>query len=180
MSPIFLIIFERILLGTNIPINRLYYIIIGFIGIIFTTYDDNYILSYTLLIFITATICFSTLDIITRYIAHEPIINNACITYSTIAIILLPYIIYYNLYSISLYNLILCILLGINSNIIIYCITYAYQYNPPSFYGTYRYLEIIFSFIIQYVFTKTLPSNINNLGIIIIIITAYLYHHNKK
>ncbi len=142
-------------------------------------FKDNFkILS---LILLASSFMFASLDVINKkYIVKEgmipmlfysAIVSFLCSIPGAAAVWISP----------SYTDLLILGLLGLGSNAILYCILAAFKHIGASALSPYRYLELILSLSVGYIYFNETPTLINCIGSLIIVLsTLYIAMHQAK
>lgn len=167
--PLFVILLAIPLLNENIIWQRWSVTVIGFVGIAITTkaYSEDF--NPKIFIFIVSTLIFAILDILNKKLAiKESVISMLFYSALTTTIFsTVPLLFYWHLP--SLLELVLLLILGINSNLILFFILKAFTLADATALAPYRYIELIISAIVTYVMFNELPDKSALYGILILI-----------
>lgn len=153
--------------------------IIGFIGVIFMTLNDdlsiNYINLHSILYLMSATICFVLLDILNKkmLLQHESIISM--MFYSSFFTLIISSIFTIdpiNITNIQTYSIILLFMLGIGANLILFCLLKAFELSSISRLQPLKYLELVTAMILSIIIFNEYITIMNIIGAFIIIATA--------
>ncbi|WP_253302183.1 DMT family transporter [Wolbachia endosymbiont of Psylliodes chrysocephala] len=179
--PLFVILLAIPLLNENIIWQRWSVTVIGFVGIAITTkaYSEDF--NPKIFIFIVSTLIFAILDILNKKLAiKESVINMLFYSALTTTIFsTVPLLFYWHLP--SLLELVLLLILGINSNLILFFILKAFTLADATALAPYRYIELIISAIVTYVMFNELPDKSALYGILILIpSTLFIVYSESK
>ncbi|WP_174516728.1 DMT family transporter [Wolbachia endosymbiont of Cardiocondyla obscurior] len=179
--PLFVILLAIPLLNENIIWQRWSVTIIGFVGIAITTkaYSEDF--NPKIFIFIVSTLIFAILDILNKKLAiKESVISMLFYSALTTTIFsTVPLLFYWHLP--SLLELVLLLILGINSNLILFFILKAFTLADATALAPYRYIELIISAIVTYVMFNELPDKSALYGILILIpSTLFIVYSESK
>ena len=133
-----------------------------------------------LLIFIIAAFIFAILDITNKYLLEkESVLQIMFFTNFLVGIISLPTASFYlDLYSI---DCLLFIILSIGNVLMIYCILKAFLHSDVSYLEVLRYVEIVFSSVMGYLFFYEIPkSNFYYGALLILFANLYLVFFKNK
>lgn len=133
------------------------------------------------LILLASSFIFATLDVINkRYIVREGMVPM--LFYSAVVSFLCSIPAAVSVWnSPSAPDIMKLALLGIGSNAILYCILEAFKNINASDLSPYRYLELILSLTIGYLYFNEIPSGIAAIGSLIIVFsTFYIARHQSK
>ncbi|QTP62978.1 DMT family transporter [Wolbachia endosymbiont of Ceratosolen solmsi] len=179
--PLFVILLAIPLLNENIIWQRWSVTVIGFVGIAITTkaYSEDF--NPKIFIFIVSTLIFAILDILNKKLAiKESVISMLFYSALTTTIFsTVPLLFYWHLP--SLLELVLLLILGINSNLILFFILKAFTLADATALAPYRYIELIISAIVTYVMFNELPDKSALYGILILIpSTLFIVYSESK
>ncbi|CAN2142727.1 DMT family transporter [Wolbachia pipientis] len=179
--PLFVILLAIPLLNENIIWQRWSVTVIGFVGIAITTkaYSEDF--NPKILIFIVSTLIFAILDILNKKLAiKESVISMLFYSALTTTIFsTVPLLFYWHLS--SLLELVLLLILGINSNLILFFTLKAFTLADATALAPYRYIELIISAIVTYVMFNELPDKSALYGILILIpSTLFIVYSESK
>lgn len=167
--PIFVLVLAPIFLKERVTWPMWLATLGGFVGILFVLQPDAHTFNQGSLFFIIAAILFGMLDILNKkYVTQEPML--CMLFYSTVvALILVTFPAMQVWRTPTNYELIWLLALGIGSNLILYCILRAFSLTDASSLAPFRYIELLISMVVGYVFFHELPSSYSYLGAAIII-----------
>ena len=175
--PIFVAVLAVIFLKEKFNIFRLIATSLGFIGIIIAMDLTSVNFNITSLSLLCSALMFASLDVINkRFVTDESTISM--LFYSNVFTTLLSLIpAIYVWVPISLYDLGLFLLLGIVANLILYCLLKSFALVDASAVAPYRYIELLFSSALGYIFFKEVPdSHIISGAVVIIIATLFILY----
>jgi S-adenosylmethionine uptake transporter len=138
-------------------------------------------LEITNFILLLSALIFALLDVINKKIVTK--LNlSAMILYSSITIAILcfiPTIIFWK--TPSTLDLLILLLLGLNSNLVLFSLLKAYLLCDISALAPYRYLELILSAIIGYIIFQEIPTlNVFYGGVIIVTSTIFIAYLERE
>ena len=167
--PLFVLILASIFLQERITWPVVLSTLGGFLGILVilrTTYSD---FNQGSLYFFMAAFFFAILDVLNKkYVNRES--NLALLFYSAlIAAVLVAYPAIQVWRTPAIKDLMLLLLLGIGSNLILYCLLRAFSLTRVSFLVPFRYLELFIAVGMEYIFFNLLPDKYTYMGAAIII-----------
>lgn len=175
--PIFVAVLAVIFLKEKFNIFRLSATLLGFVGIVIAMNPaaaDFNTISMSLLV---SALMFATLDVINkRFVSDESTISM--LFYSNVFTTLLSAIpAFYVWVPVSYYDLFLFLLLGIVANLILYCLLKSFAIVDASAVAPYRYIELLFSSTLGYLFfNEILDSSILSGAVVIIIATLLIIY----
>lgn len=175
LSIFFVVIFSYIFLGEKIKLWQVILIVIGFIGAVFVVNPDS--TKFVLLPSIAAILgaMMNGGDSATmRYLGDKCDPVTLVFFYNFLSsIILLPFmIIFYK--PLAMHTIIYLILAGLMYIIVEFTLILAYKYAPARDIALFRYSDIIFSAILGFLVFNKIPSLMEIVGYIIIIVAAIL------
>ncbi len=144
IMPIFILILARIFLKESFNRIKLIATMLGFIGTIIVINPNSTDFNLTSLVFLISAILFALLDIINkRFAVQESMISM--LFYSSLFVLILSIIpVFYNWITPTFNDLFYLFLLGITSNLILYCLLKSFKLIEVSSVAPYRYIELIF------------------------------------
>ncbi|WP_425385315.1 DMT family transporter [Wolbachia endosymbiont (group B) of Schoenobius gigantella] len=167
--PLFVILLAIPLLNENIIWQRWIVTVIGFVGIAITTKAHSEDFNPEILIFIVSALIFAILDILNKkLVIKESVISMLFYSALTTTIFSTPPLLFY-WHMPSLLELILLLILGINSNLILLFMLKAFALTDATALAPYRYIELIISAIVTYVIFNELPDKSALYGTLILI-----------
>lgn len=175
LSIFFVVIFSYVFLGEKIKLWQVILIVIGFIGAVFVVNPDS--TKFVLLPSIAAILgaMMNGGDSATmRYLGDKCDPVTLVFFYNFLSsIILLPFmIIFYK--PLAMHTIIYLILAGLMYIIVEFTLILAYKYAPARDIALFRYSDIIFSSILGFLVFNKIPSLMEIVGYIIIIVAAIL------
>ena len=172
--PLIILVLSITFLKEKVTWQRWSVVIVGLLGIIITLNPSSSEFDVKTLILLTSALLFAVLDIINkRIVTSESII--IMLLYSSIVVVsisFIPMLFYWKLPSI--FDLFLLLILGINSNLVLFFILKAFLLADISALAPYRYLELFVSGIASYLIFYEIPQN-NILYGGMIIISAVIF-----
>ena len=178
--PMFTILMAAIFLREKISFEILIATFIGFTGSIMTLSSQNITFSLTAGIFIIASILFATLDILNKMLLNSkekilPMIFYSNL-FSAIFIIFIPNTLK-EAFNVNFYELVLLCVLGMGANLILFCIIKAFSKAPASFLAPIKYLELLMSITIGFLFFKEIISVNILIGGALIVLSSIIINH---
>ncbi|MDX5496737.1 MULTISPECIES: DMT family transporter [unclassified Wolbachia] len=179
--PLFVILLAIPLLNENIIWQRWIVTIIGFVGIAITIKAHSEDFNPKILIFIVSALIFAILDILNKkLVIKESVISMLFYSALTTTIFSTPPLLFY-WHMPSLLELVLLLILGINSNLILLFILKAFTLTDATALAPYRYIELIISAIVTYVIFNELPDKSALYGTLILISsTLFIIYSESK
>ncbi|MGL9682077.1 MAG: DMT family transporter [Wolbachia sp.] len=179
--PLFVILLAILLLEENIIWQRWVVTIIGFFGITIATkaYSEDF--NPKILIFIASALIFATLDILNKkLVMKESVISMLFYSDLTTTVFsTTPLLFCWHIP--SLLELTLLLVLGINSNLILFFMLKAFALADATALAPYRYIELIVSAIVTYVIFNELPDKSAFYGTLILIpSTLFIAYSESK
>lgn len=179
--PIFVLIMAPIFLKERVSVHLWTATAVCFIGILLILEVGVADYSVGILKMLASAAMFASLDIINkRVVSHEPLI--VMLFYSNIVTMLLSFI-FFGMTQVSLTPqlIVLLVLLGVGANSILFCILKAFRYVNASLLSPFRYLELVITFCIGYLFFGELLHTQFIIGAFIIIATTlYIARYQRK
>ncbi|WP_265036501.1 DMT family transporter [Wolbachia endosymbiont (group A) of Anomoia purmunda] len=167
--PLFVILLAIPLLNENIIWQRWIVTIIGFIGIAITTKAHSEDFNPKILIFIVSALIFAILDILNKkLVIKESVISMLFYSALMTTIFSTPPLLFC-WHVPSLLELVLLLILGINSNLILLFMLKAFTLTDATALAPYRYIELIISTIVTYIIFNELPDKSALYGTLILI-----------
>ena len=182
--PIFELLLAPIFLRERVTWPMWMMTLLGFGGIVLVLQPRNWVFQDTSMLFVLAAGLFGLLDIVNKkYVTQEPM--RCMLFYSTlIATVLLAFPAVYVGPIPAGHSLMWLFFLGIGSNLILYCILKSFALACVSSLAPFRYLELLLSTGVGYLFFQELPGRHSCLGATIIIpctlFIVYYQHHNPQ
>jgi S-adenosylmethionine uptake transporter len=181
--PLFVVILAVLFLHEKVSLSKWAATLLGFVGIILILNLKNIgQLRFSDFGLLLAAICFASLDIINKkYVAKESIFSM--LFYSSLGIILLasPQTISYWVRP-TFGQILYLIGLGAGANLLLYFILLAFKRVDASTLAPFRYIEVIISSLLAYLFFHEVPSWATLRGALLIIPSSLfiIYMDNKK
>ncbi len=174
IMPIFILILARIFLKESFNRIKLIATMLGFIGTIIVINPNSTDFNLTSLVFLISAILFALLDIINkRFAVQESMISM--LFYSSLFVLILSIIpVFYNWITPTFNDLFYLFLLGITSNLILYCLLKSFKLIEVSSVAPYRYIELIFSAVLGYIIFDEIPNLTTIIGSAIIIMATVI------
>jgi len=175
--PIFVAVLAVIFLKEKFNIFRLSATLLGFVGIVVAMNPaaaDFNAVSMSLLL---SALMFASLDVINkRFVTDESTISM--LFYSNVFTTLLSAVpAFYVWVPVNYHDLFLFLLLGIVANLILYCLLKSFAIVDASAVAPYRYIELLFSSSLGYLFfNEILDSSILSGAVVIIIATLLIIY----
>lgn len=167
--PLFVILLAIPLLNENIIWQRWIVTVIGFVGIAITTKAHSEDFNPKILIFIVSALIFAILDILNKkLVIKESVISMLFYSALMTTVFSTPPLLFY-WHMPSLLELVLLLVLGINSNLILLFMLKAFTLTDATALAPYRYIELIISTIVTYVIFNELPDKSALYGTLILI-----------
>lgn len=153
--PMFTVIMACVFLRERVSFSTIIATTIGFIGSIIALSPKSIAFSWNATIFLVASIFFATLDILNKKLINErenilPMMFFSNL-FSAIFTVFIPGAIH-SVFEITVKELSILIVLGIGANLILFCIIKAFEKANAAFLAPIRYLELIISTIIGFIF----------------------------
>ncbi|WP_353286850.1 DMT family transporter [Wolbachia endosymbiont (group A) of Anthophora plumipes] len=156
--PLFVIFLAIPLLNENIIWQRWIVTIIGFAGIAITIKAHSEDFNPKILIFIVSALIFAILDILNKkLVIKESVISMLFYSALMTTVFSTPPLLFY-WHMPSLLELVLLLILRINSNLILLFMLKAFTLTDATALAPYRYIELIISAIVTYVIFNELPD----------------------
>jgi S-adenosylmethionine uptake transporter len=172
--PIFVLILATRILGEKFSLTKLCATITGFIGVIVLINPTSPDFNLTSLTLIMSAFLFASLDVINKkFVSTESMMSM--LFYSNLFAMLfsaIPGIYHWTTPDIG--GLALLFILGAGSNLILYCLLKSFSYIEVSIVAPYRYLELLFSITLGYIFFKEQFNTTNWIGAGIIVLSTLI------
>ena len=172
--PIFVLLLAARFLNEKFTITKVLVTIIGFIGIVIIVNPTSVDFNALSLMLVISAFLFASLDVINKkFVSVESMISM--LFYSNLFAMLFsaaPGIYYWTMPDKK--TLLLLFILGGGANLILYCLLKSFSYIEVSIVSSYRYLELLFSITLGYVFFKEKFDTANWIGASIIILSTLL------
>jgi S-adenosylmethionine uptake transporter len=167
--PIFVLVFAPIFLRERVTWPIWLATLGGFVGILLVLQPNSNNFNQGVVFFIIAAMLFGLLDILNKkYVTQEPML--CMLFYSTlVAMVLVVYPAMRVWQTPSSYELMWLFILGLGSNLILYFLLRAFTLTSASSLAPVRYLELLISMVIGYIFFHELPNSYTYLGAAVII-----------
>jgi S-adenosylmethionine uptake transporter len=167
--PLIILVLSVIFLQERIVWQRWLAVLLGFAGIIITLNPGSDEFDTKIVILLFSAVLFAILDTINKKIVCKKSILIMLLYSSVVvtALSFIPMVVYW--IPPCFLELFLLMILGINSNLILFCILKAFLLVDISALATYRYLELLISYIASYLIFDQLPQNSILYGGIIIV-----------
>lgn len=182
--PIFILVMASIFLKEKVSMKLYLLTMVGLFGIFVALKPYDITLNMDMLLLVTAAILFASLDIINKkYIIKETMLSM--LFYSSVITTLLALIpVLINIKSWqtpSMIDLFYLMILGLGSNLILFCLLKAFYLVKVSSLAPFRYLELLVSIALGYLVFGELPSSYTYIGALIIIpVSLYIVLDKKK
>ncbi len=150
--PMFTILMASVFLKEKISTGTILATMIGFTGSLFTLSPNGINFSLISGIFIIASILFATLDIINKSLLNRGEKTMAMLFYSNFFSAIFAFFVPGVELHIEREAIILLFILGLGANLILFFIVKAFSLAKASFLAPFRYLELIISAMIGFVF----------------------------
>lgn len=174
IMPIFILVLARVFLKETFNRLKLIATILGFIGTFVVVNPTSVDFNSASVVFILSAIIFALLDIINkRFAIQESMINM--LFYSSLFVLIFSIIpVFYNWTTPTFSDLFYLFLLGITSNLILYCLLKSFKLIEVSSVAPYRYIELIFSAGFGYIIFDEMPDLTTIIGSAIIIVATVI------
>ena len=183
--PIFTVLMAVMFLKEKITCGVVFATILGLTGSLISAFSLNNEFSITSLMFLIASLLFATLDTINKGLLNMnektiPMVFYSNL-FSTLFLLFIPKSTY-NLYGIISQYYVQIILLGLGANLILYCIIKAFTYANASFLAPIRYMELVISLTVGYIFFNEGISMNMLIGSVLIVLSLTIIdlRKNKK
>ncbi len=174
IMPIFILILARIFLKESFNRIKLIATMLGFIGTIIVINPNSTDFNLTSLVFLISAILFALLDIINKRFAVQESMISMLFYFSLFVLILSIIPVFYNWITPTFNDLFYLFLLGITSNLILYCLLKSFKLIEVSSVAPYRYIELIFSAVLGYIIFDEIPDLTTIIGSAIIIMATVI------
>ena len=181
LIPFWVIIFSKIILNEKIEYYRIILASIIFIIILATLGIEEMKLNTGLIILLIGTIFSGFYDVLNKKcsITEDPLISLFYFNLTILAISSIGTI--FTFTTLTKYELLFCITLGLGSNILTMCLLKAFSLSDASFVSTFRYLEFVYSVIIGIIIFNEKPNlNLYLASILVVVIQIIMTHYEKK
>ena len=181
MSPIFFLILACFFLHEDISWKRWLASFVNFIGIIIALNPNEISFHSASYLLIISSILFSVLHILNKkYIFRENTLNMLFYLFLYTTLFSALPLLYIGWIDISTNEIIICILLGIISNLIAFTLVKSFSLINASFLSPLKYLALPISIILGYLIFDELPSKSLCIGSIIILGNILFYINTLK
>lgn len=178
---LFVLVLAVFFLNEKIIWQRWVVTIVGFVGITITLRPHAEDFNPEVLIFVLASLSFAALDIINKkFVVKESMISMLFYSATITAFLsIAPAIRYWQ--TPTLHELFLLLILGINSNLILFLILKAFALVDATAVAPYRYLELIMSALCGYFVFNDIPAASTLYGAAIVIpATLFIVYSENK
>lgn len=177
--PLFVLILAPIFLKEKISTPLLFATIVGFLGVLIVLEPNSSAFNPSSLLMLVSAFMFASLDIINKkFVQKESMLSM--LFYSALVTALLGFFPALESWKQpSTQDLITCLFLGAGGNLILFFLLKAFSLVPASSVAPYRYLELIFSGVVGYLFFAEVPTIYSAVGAAIIV-PATLYVAYKQ
>lgn len=167
--PLFVLLLAPILLQERVSWPMWVATLGGFIGILLVLRPSLQTFNQGSLFFVVAAILFGLLDILNKkYVTQESTLSMLFYS-SVVALAFITYPAMQVWRSPSMSELMWLLALGIGGNLILYFLLRAFSLTSASSLAPFRYLELLISMLVGYVFFHELPTTYSYLGAAMII-----------
>lgn len=177
--PLFVLVLAPIFLKEKISRPLLIATVLGFFGVLVVLEPNSSAFNPSSLLMLVSAFMFASLDIINKkFVQKESMLSM--LFYSALVTALLGFFPALESWKQpSTQDLITCLFLGAGGNLILFFLLKAFSLVPASSVAPYRYLELIFSGIVGYLFFAEVPTVYSVIGAAIIV-PATLYVAYKQ
>ena len=170
--PIFILIMAPIFLKEKVSMKLWILTMVGLVGIVVTLNPHHVSFNADMLLLVVAAILFASLDIINKkYIVKETMLSM--LFYSSVIttlLALIPVLIHIKSWQTpAMIDLFYLMVLGVGSNLILFCLLKAFYLVKVSSVAPFRYLELLISIALGYLVFSELPPSHTYIGALIII-----------
>lgn len=179
--PLFVLVMAPIFLGEKVSTQLWVVTILGFVGVLIVFNPTSASFQPIAIIMLISSLMFASLDIINKkFVASESMLSM--LFYSAVVTTILSiYPAYLYWQSINSYQLFLMAVMGVFSNLILFCLLKSFSIVNASAVAPYRYLELVLSGVFGYVLFHEIPELTMYIGAAIIIpSTFYVGYHQLK
>ncbi|KAF8818489.1 DMT family transporter [Rickettsia endosymbiont of Cardiosporidium cionae] len=172
--PIFTLVFSFFVLKEKISYTRLIMTCVVFLGLIVTLEPGSAKFQLIIVVFVLSAASFAMLDIINKkFILMDSFIT--VIFYSSLfpSLVSFPFALVHWAPP-NIYDIVSFFLLGINSNLMIFCMFKAFTKTDVSALAPYRYIELFISAVIAYFVLNEIPNLSTIYGILIIMPATFM------
>ncbi len=167
--PLFILIMAPIFLGEKVSTRLWAVTLLGFAGVVVVFNPIHETFEPFALVLLVSSVMFASLDIINKkYVVKESMLSM--LFYSAMVTSILgayPAMLFWQ--DISSSQLVLLALLGMGSNLILYCLLKAFSFVQASAVAPYRYLELVLSAFVGFVVFNEIPAMATYIGTLIIV-----------
>lgn len=177
--PIFVAVLAVVFLKEKFSMFRMAATLLGFIGVVLATNPMSMKFELMSMVLVISAFMFALLDVINkRFVTDESTISM--LFYSNIFTTLLSAIpAFYVWNTVSLHDLLIFVALGIVANLILYCLLKSFELIDASAVAPYRYVELLFSAGMGYIFfNEVLDSSIISGAVVIIVATLFVLYES--
>lgn len=184
MIPIFILIMAPIFLKEKVSMKLYILTMVGLVGIFVALKPYDVTFNTDILLLIVAAVLFASLDIINKkYVIKETMLSM--LFYSSVIttlLALIPVLIDIKSWQTpAMIDLFYLMVLGVGSNLILFCLLKAFYLVKVSSLAPFRYLELLISIAFGYLVFGELPSTYTYIGALIIIPTSlYIVLHRQQ
>jgi S-adenosylmethionine uptake transporter len=172
--PIFILLLATKFLNEKFTMTKAFATFVGFLGIVVIVNPASTDFNGISLMLVISAFLFASLDVINKkFVSVEPMLSM--LFYSNLFAALFsagPALYYWNIPAAK--SLLLLFILGAGSNLILYCLLKSFSYIEVSAVASYRYLELLLSFTLGYIFFKEKFNTTNYIGAAIIIASTLI------
>lgn len=171
--PLFVLIMAPIFLGERVSTELWLVTLLGFAGVVIVFNPFGTAFQPISLIMLISSIMFASLDIINKkFVASESMLSM--LFYSALVTTVLsiyPAMLYWQ--QMTLHQVLLLAIIGVFSNLILFCLLKGFSLVNASAVAPYRYLELLLSGVFGYVIFSEIPEITMYIGAAIIIPTTF-------
>lgn len=167
--PMFVLLLAGFFLKERVTIPRWLATVLGFIGIFIVVDPAGLNFSPLSLTLVFSTLMFATLDVINKkYVVKESML--AMLFYTALVTMLIAAVPTFFVWKTpTLKQMCFFFLLGCGANLILYCLLKAFRYAEASAVAPFRYIELIISAFVGWIFFQEAPTQSLFVGSLIII-----------
>lgn len=181
MNPFFVIILAALFLKEKLKKLQIAAILVALAGVFFVAQPEfNYTLIPTIAGLLSSIFAASAYTMLRHLrLTDSP---NIILFYFTgfCTLVPLPFLIFGDFVMPDLGTFIILLLVGVFATIAQYLMTIAYRYARASDISIYSYGNTIFSGLIGILIWSEIPNNMTTIGIVLILLGAYLNYHSSK
>lgn len=183
-TPFFILPLAKIFLKEHIGIHRCIATLLGFVGIFISLHPDGGTLNPLALLLVCSTVMFASLDIINKKLVTGNEGMLPMLFYSAIGTAILGAVPTWFVWVVpELNELFFLALLGVGSNLILFCLLKAFAATEVSALQPFRYAELVVSAAFGFVIFNELPTMSTLMGAAIIVpatfYIAYVETHKQ-